>query len=91
MKNALSARVEHRIKYAITQEFQLPKYLVHSETVFKEDLGFDEYDMLFLSLALEDEFEFLFTETLEVEEMRDLTKLVVAHLQKYKLPSPNLN
>lgn len=82
MKKALSARVEHRIKRAITQEFQLPQYLVHSETVFKEDLDFDEYDMLFLSLALEDEFELLFTETLEVEEMRDLIKLVISKLRK---------
>ena len=80
--NALSSRVEHRIKNTITEEFQIPKYLLNSETVFKEDLGFDDTDMLFLSLALEDEFEFLFTEDLQVEEMNDLIKLVVAQLRK---------
>lgn len=80
--NNLSLRVEHRIKYAITQEFQIPKHLLTSETIFKEDLGFDDHDMLFLSLALEDEFEFLLTEDLQVEEMNDLIKLVVDRLRE---------
>jgi len=80
--NTLSTRVEHRIKNAITEEFQIPKYLLNSETIFKKDLGFDDYDMLFLSLALEDEFEFLLTEELQVEEMNDLVKLVVTQLHK---------
>ncbi|MEM9888961.1 MAG: acyl carrier protein [Bacteroidota bacterium] len=88
--NALSSRVEHRIKYTITEEFQIPEYLLNTETVFREDLGFDETDMLFLSLALEDEFELLFTEDLEVEEMNDLIKLVIAHLRKtYLSPLSN--
>ncbi|MEM0992058.1 MAG: acyl carrier protein [Bacteroidota bacterium] len=88
--NALSSRVEHRIKYTITEEFQIPAYLLHTETVFKEDLGFDDTDMLFLSLALEDEFEFLFTEDLQVEEMNDLIKLVIAQLRKtYLNPTTN--
>lgn len=80
--NTLSTRVERRIKHAITEEFQIPKHLLNSETVFKEDLGFDEADMLFLSLALEDEFEFLLTEDLKVEEMKDLVKLVVKQLRE---------
>ena len=86
MKTGLSARVEHRIRHAITQEFQIPQYLLHSETVFREDLGFDESDMLFLALALEDEFEFLLTEDFKVEEMRDLIKLVIANLQLNPMP-----
>ena len=80
--NTLSTRVEHRIKRAISEEFQIPRYLLQPETIFKEDLGFDEFDMLFLSLALEDEFEFLFTEDLKVEEMKDLVKLVSIKLRK---------
>ncbi|MEL6718550.1 MAG: hypothetical protein AAFP82_07525 [Bacteroidota bacterium] len=80
--NTLSTRIEHRIKHTITEEFQIPKHLLNSETIFKEDLGFDDSDMLFLSLALEDEFEFLLTEDLQVEEMKDLVKLVVTQLYK---------
>jgi acyl carrier protein len=87
MTSALSARIEHRIRYTITQEFQIPQYLLHSETVFRDDLGFDESDMLFLALALEDEFEFLLTEDFKVEEMRDLIKLVIANLQLNPLPT----
>lgn len=78
----LSTRVEHRIKRTISEEFQIPRYLLQPETIFKEDLGFDEFDMLFLSLALEDEFEFLFTEDLRVREMKDLVKLVLTKLRK---------
>ncbi|MEM6699409.1 MAG: hypothetical protein AAF806_26485 [Bacteroidota bacterium] len=80
--NTLSTRIEHRIKYTITEEFQIPKHLLNSETIFKEDLGFDDSDMLFLSLALEDEFEFLLTEDLQVKEMKDLVKLVVKQLRE---------
>ncbi|MEM1327475.1 MAG: hypothetical protein AAGI23_16050 [Bacteroidota bacterium] len=87
MTSTLNARVEHRIRYTINQEFQIPPYLLHSETVFREDLGFDESDMLFLALALEDEFDFLLTEDFKVEEMRDLIKLVISNLQLNPMPT----
>jgi len=80
--NNLSYRVENRIKHAIIEEFHIPNYLLNSETIFKEDLGFDEYDMVFLALALEDEFEFVLTEDLKVEEMNELVKLVIQQLKK---------
>jgi len=80
--HTLSMRVEHRIKRTISEEFQIPRYLLQPETIFKEDLGFDEFDMLFLSLALEDEFEFILTEDLQIEEMKDLVKLVLIELRK---------
>ncbi|NJL74823.1 MAG: hypothetical protein HC892_07090 [Saprospiraceae bacterium] len=79
MKN--NSRIEARIKHAIVGEFRIADRYLSSETNFKEDLGFDDYDMLFLSLALEDEFELLFTEQLEFEEMRDLVKLVSDQLK----------
>lgn len=79
--HTLSTRVEHRIKRTISEEFQIPRYLLQPETIFKEDLGFDEFDMLFLSLALEDEFEFILTEDLQVKEMEDLVKLVLMQLR----------
>ena len=79
MKN--NSRIEARIKNAIADEFRIADRYLSSETNFKEDLGFDDYDMLFLSLALESEFELLFTEQLEFEEMRDLVKLVSEHLR----------
>ncbi|MEN0048070.1 MAG: hypothetical protein AAF806_13505 [Bacteroidota bacterium] len=87
--HTLSTRVEHRIKRTISEEFQIPRYLLQPETIFKEDLGFDEFDMLFLSLALEDEFEFLFTEDLQVKEMRDLVKLIIIELCKSSHLSTN--
>ncbi|MEL6717633.1 MAG: acyl carrier protein [Bacteroidota bacterium] len=80
--HGLSMRIEHRIKRTICEEFHLPRYLLQPETIFKEDLGFDEFDMLFLSLALEEEFEFMLTENLQVKEMRDLVKLVLMKVRK---------
>lgn len=79
MKTA--SRIENRIRYAISNEFKIAGRHLNSETHFKDDLGFDDYDMIFLSLALEDEFDLLFTEQLEFEEMKDLVRLIAGHLK----------
>jgi acyl carrier protein len=50
-------RIENRIKNVIVNEFKLVKRYLSAETNLKEDLGLDEYDMIFLSLALENEFQ----------------------------------
>lgn len=89
--NKLSYRVENRIKHAIIEEFHIPNYLLNSETIFKEDLGFDEYDMVFLALALEDEFEFLLTEDLKVKEMNELVRLVITQLKQAQSHSLSTN
>ena len=50
-------KIETRIKNVIINEFKLVKRYLSAETNLKEDLGLDEYDMIFLSLALETEFQ----------------------------------
>ncbi len=76
-------RIENRIMNVITDEFKIAHRHLASDANLKEDLGFDEYDMIFLSLALEDEFEILFNEQLEnVEEIKDLVPFIVANFKQ---------
>ncbi len=51
--------IENRIKQVIIKEFRLVKRYLSAETNLEEDLALDEYDMIFLSLALENEFKII--------------------------------
>lgn len=76
-------RIENRIMSVITDEFKIANRYLASDANLKEDLGLDEYDMIFLSLALEDEFEMVFHDQLnQVEEVKDIVPFIVANFRQ---------
>lgn len=73
-------RIESRIKNVITDEFKIANRYLCSETNLREDLGLDDYDMIFLSLALEDEFEIMLNQKMDnIFEIKDLVSLVISN------------
>jgi acyl carrier protein len=73
-------RIENRIKNVIADEFKIANRHLSSETNLKEDLGLDEYDMIFLSLALENEFEIMLNQKMDhISEIKDLVPFVLSN------------
>lgn len=73
-------RIENRIKNVIADEFKIANRHLSSETNLKEDLGLDEYDMIFLSLALENEFEIMLNQKMDhISEIKDLVSFVLSN------------
>ncbi len=73
-------RIENRIKNVIADEFKIANRHLCSETNLKEDLGLDEYDMIFLSLALENEFEIMLSQKMDhISEIKDLVPFVLSN------------
>lgn len=76
-------RVENRIKNLIINEFKLVRRYLSPETNLKEDLGLDEYDMIFLSLALENEFQVILEQQVHnTFSIKDTAHYVIQNLLK---------
>jgi len=71
--------IETRIKHVLYREFNINSHYLSAHSSFKEDLGFDQYDMIFLSIAIEEEFGILFSEQFSsVEVIRDLIPFIIS-------------
>lgn len=85
-------RIENRIKNVIINEFKLVKRYLSAETNLKEDLGLDEYDMIFLSLALENEFQVILEQQVyNTFSINDVVHYITHHLLKAKRSGKYLN
>ncbi len=85
-------KIENRIKKVIINEFKLVRRYLSAETNLKEDLGLDEYDMIFLSLALENEFQVILEQQLyNTFSIRDMVHYITRNLLKAKRSGKYLN
>jgi len=73
--------IETKIK-EILEELNFPSSSIKDSTTLKDDLGFDEIDMVEVVMEIEEKFNIVFPNEVTVETFGELTEYVIKNIEQ---------